>query len=145
MKGRDLEHRFNELKRILIALTAGTTITSVLAFPAPTMAWEGLIQQAIGTTVKVIRDNDRRNAQIRKLEIQAQEHATENAIQMEVERRLSEANNSDVVFSSKDDAMEKRFQNQLRNMSRQLRNSDSSIITNLLFREIGLNSFMNLF
>lgn len=145
MQGRDLAHRFSKLKNILIALTAGTTISAALTFPAPALAWEELIQQAVGTTVNVIQENGRRNAQIRTLQIQAQERAIEKAIQAEVERRISEANNSGAVFSSKGDAIEEQIQNQLRSMPRRTRTSNSSIITNLLFRELGLNSFMNLF
>lgn len=94
--------------------------------------------------MNVIQESEHQNAQIRKLEPQAQERATEKTIQAEVERRLSEANDSGAVFRSKSDAIEEQIQHRLRSMPRQLENGDSSIITNLLFREIGLNAFMNL-
>ena len=57
--------------------------------PSPAHGWGGLIQQAVGTTVNVIQANERRNAETRRLEIQAEERATEEAIQAEVERRLA--------------------------------------------------------
>ena len=58
--------------------------------PAPAKAWGGLINAAVGTTVTAIQENERRNAEIKRLEIQAQERATEEAIQAEVERRMAQ-------------------------------------------------------
>ena len=77
------------MKNIFTALTTGTAIAAITILPYPAHAWGGLIQQAVGTTVNVIQENERRNAQTRRLEIQAEERATEEAIQAEVERRLA--------------------------------------------------------
>ena len=88
-RGESLTHRMIQMKR-LIALTCITAFAGATYAPAPAKAWGGLINAAIGTTVNAIQENERRNAETKRLEIQAQERSTEEAIQAEVERRLAQ-------------------------------------------------------
>ena len=85
-----LTHHTNQMKKAVIALTCITTFTAATLVPAPAKAWGGLINAAIGTTVNAVQENERRNAEIKRLEIEAQERATEEAIQAEVDRRIAE-------------------------------------------------------
>ena len=77
------------MKKTVIALTCITAFTATTITPAPAKAWGGLVQSALGTTINAIQENERRNAETRRLEIQAEERATEEAIQAEVERRIA--------------------------------------------------------
>ena len=79
----------NQMKKTVIALTCITAFNATTLTPAPAKAWGGLVNAALGTTINAIQENERRNAETRRLEIQAEEHATEEAIQAEVERRIA--------------------------------------------------------
>ena len=89
-EGMTLAIQLKPMKKILVTATTVSALGAMAFTPAPAHAFGGLINAALGTTVNVIQENERRNAETRRLEIEAQERATEEAIQAEVERRLAQ-------------------------------------------------------